>query len=158
MAWQGKWQGKWNGNWHGPVETDPGAMYANLTGSGGITSAEIVGIPEESNVIAPSGGFPYPLDALRSPRHVPKTASKIIKRIAKKQVDELVEQEQAAGFVQELETAFAKADLQYKAFYAEVLQIERERLIDEEIKRLFRLKHMQDEDEEVLAILMASMY
>ncbi len=54
-------------------------------------------------------------------------------------------------------TALAKADLQYKAFYAEILEQERQRLIDEEIKYLMGLKRMRDEEEEVLAVLMAMM-
>jgi len=53
MAWQGNWQGKWNGNWHGPVEQNPGAMYANLSGSGAVT-ADICQI--EEYVVTPSGG------------------------------------------------------------------------------------------------------
>lgn len=108
--------------------------------------------------IRPSGGFTYPLDTLRSPRHVSKTALKVIKRVAKKQVEELVEQESEAAFTQELMTALAKADLQYKSIYDEILQEERSKIIDAEIKRLIGIKRMQDEDEEVLAILMASMY
>lgn len=53
MAWQGNWHGKWNGNWHGPVEQNPGAMYANLSGSGWI-SAEVFGIGADE--VHPSGG------------------------------------------------------------------------------------------------------
>ena len=56
MAWQGNWHGKWNGNWHGPVEADPGAMYANLSGSGTVT-ADITYI-QESDDVWPGAGHP----------------------------------------------------------------------------------------------------
>lgn len=57
MAWQGNWHGKWNGNWHGPVEADPGAMYANLSGSGTVT-ADITYAPVVSDGgFKPTGGW-----------------------------------------------------------------------------------------------------
>jgi len=108
----------------------------------------------------PSGGFAYPLDGLHTQSHVSKSVRKIIKRIAKKQVEEQIEEIETAesqAFVQQLMTALAKADLQYKAFYAEILEQERQRLIDDEIKQLMGIKRMMDEEEEVLAVLMAMM-
>ena len=111
--------------------------------------------------IRPSGGFPYPLDKEHERSHISKSVRKIIKRVAKEQVEELVEQEETAksqAFVQQLMTALAKADLQYKAFYAEILEAERRRLIDDEIKQLMARKRLRDEEEEVLAILMATSF
>ena len=55
MAWQGNWQGKWNGHWHGTVEQVPGAMYANLSGGGGIV-ADITAQSATVTSIIPSGG------------------------------------------------------------------------------------------------------
>jgi hypothetical protein len=128
-----------------------GAAWGNSWGLIAATAGEVV---------RPSGGFPYPLDREHERSHISKSVRKIIKQVAKKQVEELVEQEETAksqAAVQQLMTALAKADLQYKAFYAEILEQERQRLIDAEIKYLIGLKRMRDEEEEVLAVLMAMM-
>ncbi len=94
--------------------------------------------------------FGYPLDARRSQRHVPKTAKKIIEELAEKQVEERTR----SGFEEQLVAALDAAELAYREFYLELLQIEREKIIDAEIKALFELKRLQDEEEEVLAMLL----
>lgn len=134
-AWGKSWAAAWGNSW-GLIQT----------------------VAEEA--VRPSGGFPYPLDREHERSHISKSVRKIIKRVAKEQVEELVEQEATAksqAAVQQLMTALAKADLQYKAFYAEILEQERQRLIDAEIKYLIGLKRMRDDEEEVLAVLMAMM-
>jgi len=144
------------------IEEVAGAMYGTASGTSGASA--VLGFTVAPEVIdaevMPSGGFAYPLDRLHTQSHVSKSVRKIIKRIAKKQVEEQIEDVETAesqAFVQQLMTALAKADLQYKAFYAEILEQERQRLIDAEIKYLIGLKRMRDEEEEVLAVLMAMM-
>jgi len=141
------------------IEEVAGAMYGTASGISGASATLGFTQVTESEVL-PSGGFAYPLDRLHTQSHVSKSVRKIIKRIAKKQVEEQIEDVETAesqAFVQQLMTALAKADLQYKAFYAEILEQERQRLIDAEIKYLIGLKRMRDEEEEVLAVLMAMM-
>jgi hypothetical protein len=119
--------------------------------------------PEPVSTVTPSGGFTYPLDDRHKYSHISKTVRKIIKKVAKEQVEEQIENEGAVesqevinqAMAARLMTALAKADLKYQAFYAEILEIERQRLIDEEIKQLMAIKRMRDEEEEVLAVLMA---
>lgn len=45
MSWHGFWFGNWQGDWHGEGESDPGAMYAALTGTGE-AAALLVGVGE----------------------------------------------------------------------------------------------------------------
>ena len=144
------------------IEEVAGAMYGTASGTSGASA--VLGFTVAPEVIdaevMPSGGFAYPLDGLHTQSHVSKSVRKLIKRIAKKQVEEQIEEIETAesqAFVQQLMTALAKADLQYKAFYAEILEQERQRLIDDEIKQLMGIKRMMDEEEEVLAVLMAMM-
>jgi len=145
------------------IEEVAGAMYGTASGTSGASA--VLGftvVPEVVDAeVRPSGGFAYPLDGLHTQSHVSKSVRKIIKRIAKKQVEEQIEEVETAesqAFVQQLMTALAKADLQYQAFYADILEAERQRLIDEEIKQLMGIKRMRDEEEEVLAVLMAITY
>jgi len=127
-------------------------------------SCEIIDPPEpepepDEVTIRPSGGhFTYPYDDQHRYSHLSKTVKRIIHEVAKEQVEENLEEvgtQESQAFVQQLITALAKVDLKYQAFYAEILEAERQRLIDEEIKLLMGIKRMRDEEEEVLAVLMA---
>jgi hypothetical protein len=89
----------------------------------------------------------------RIPR--PKAVTKIIRQLAKKQVKRLKDEEREFAYEQQLMTALAKADLQYREVYGELLQRERERLIEAEVVRLKRKQQMRDEEEDVLAFLMS---
>ena len=127
-------------------------------------SCEIIDPPEpepepDEVTIRPSGGhFTYPYDDQHRYSHLSKTVKRIIHEVAKEQVEENLEEvgtQESQEFINQLITALAKADLKYQAFYAEILEAERQRLIDEEIKYLMGIKRMRDEEEEVLAVLMA---
>lgn len=115
--------------------------------------------PEVDVTVRPSGGhFTYPYDDQHRYSHLSKTVKRIIHEVAKEQVEENLEEvgtQESQEFINQLITALAKADLKYQAFYAEILEAERQRLIDEEIKYLMGIKRMMDEEEEVLAVLMA---
>ena len=101
------------------------------------------------------GGYTYPLDSRRSPRHAPKSVQKIIKRLAKRQVDDLItDKDREEAYARQLRLELARLDLQYEAIFATWLAEERAKLIDAEIQRLFALKRMKDEEEEVLAMLL----
>jgi hypothetical protein len=139
-----------------------GDLAATETGSDTCAfSGTVTTAPQAEDGVVGGGGiirkqkkspanFGYPLDARRSERHVPKTAKKIIERLAEKQVEERIR----SGFEEQLVAALDAAELAYREFYLELLQIEREKLIDEQIKALFELKRLQDEEEEVLAMLL----
>ena len=115
--------------------------------------------PEVDVTVRPSGGhFTYAYDDLHRYSHISKSVKRIIQKVAKEQVEENLEEvgtQESQEFINQLITALAKADLKYQAFYAEILEAERQRLIDEEIKLLMGIKRMRDEEEEVLAVLMA---
>lgn len=46
MATQGQWAGSWQGSWFGALEIDPGAMSADLSGSGG-ASGDLQGVSDQ---------------------------------------------------------------------------------------------------------------
>jgi hypothetical protein len=99
------------------------------------------------------GGFTYPLDARRSKRHA--SVQKIIKRLAKRQVDDLItDKDREEAYARQLQSELARLDLQYEAIFAAWLAEERAKLIDAEIQRLFAIKRLKDEEEEVLAMLL----
>ena len=139
-AWGLSWGSAWGNAW-GLLTPTPPTPTPAVTGGGGYVRKEKKRTP---------ANFGYPLDARRSERHVPKTAQEIIERLAEEQVEARVQ----SGFEKQLVEALDAAELAYRDFYLELLQVEREKIIDAQIKELFALKRMQDEDEEVLALLM----
>jgi hypothetical protein len=158
-AWSSSWLLSWGGAWgpFGPVVEDP--AFQECAFQDDAFQADVCNQPQPvATTIVGGGGiirkkkdsFGYPLDARRSERHVPKTAKKIIQRLAEKQVEERIR----SGFEEQLVAALDAAELAYREFYLELLQIEREKLIDEQIKALFELKRLQDEEEEALAVLL----
>ncbi len=113
--------------------------------------------PPAAPAIVPSGGIPYHpyLGRLeRRKKHgIPQEVDEIIKAVAASQVArlELDRQKQFEELERELELKALKWERKYLAALAE----EREYLINEEIGRLIRQKIQTDEEEAILAILLA---
>lgn len=139
-AWGLSWGKSWGNAW-GLLTPTPPTPEQTIVGGGGYVRKEKKRTP---------ANFGYPLDARRSDRHVPKTAQEIIERVAEEQVEDRVQ----SGFEKQLIDALESAELAYREFYLELLQIEREKIIDARISDLFALKRLQDEEEEVLTVLL----
>lgn len=77
MAVVGEWLGNDVGEWLGPVESNPGAMYANLTGSGAV-SAGVTAV-----VTAPSGAGSKKQRRIH-PRYIYEPPEEIPERIREK--------------------------------------------------------------------------
>lgn len=136
-------------------------MASTWVNSWGKAWGNVWGLITSQEPIQPSGGgFTYPLDRRYEHGHISKSVRAIIKRVAKKQVEEKIEKIDVdiENYTKQLMTALAKADIQYKAMYNKILEDERQQLIDAEIKSLMGLKRMRDEEEEVLAVLLALSY
>jgi hypothetical protein len=106
-----------------------------------------------------SGGFPH-IGRTQSSKEreeererlgiVPKKVERVIAKVAKRQVVDLKRtQEQAEA---ELKHELARTDTAYKAFYARMLEDQREQLVQQEIAQLMR--KAEEEDDEAVSILL----
>lgn len=160
MAWQGKWQGKWNGNWHGEVETTPGAMYANLSGSGGL-DADITA--QQAADVYPGSGYPS-ISAFVSPTG--KRSKKRIEDRVDVAIRELYEgitataspqvKKQAAKIVRPHIVAGVKPATIPPASIIDWAELERDTARVSALLALWQEQMESMEDEEMLLMLMAA--
>lgn len=81
---------------------------------------------------------------------LPAPVKKIVKRVAKRALDDLDRTERDISA--ELRTELARIDIQYSQAYAQALAIERERLVTQEIKQLLARQAQQQESERLMMI------
>jgi hypothetical protein len=81
---------------------------------------------------------------------IPAPVKKIVKRVAKRALDDLDRTERDISA--ELRTELARIDIQYSQAYAQALAIERERLVTQEIKQLLARQAQQQESERLMMI------
>ena len=113
--------------------------------------------PPAAPAIVPSGGIPYHpyLGRLeRRKKHgIPQEVDEIIKQVAASQVARLEADKQKQ--FEELERELALKALTWERKYLRALAEEREFLVDQEIGRLLWEKYRQQEEEAIIAILLA---
>ena len=131
-----------------------GLAWGGDTGAWGVSwgSSGVVPPTPAPAGIKPSGGIPwYARPKKRRKYQKEDVVQAVIEAIAKRQAQalELDEQKRLEELVRELEL---KA-IEWDSKYLELMNSERERLIDEEIKRLLRKK--LDDDEAISLLLMS---